>query len=176
MNRKVDSFLIPSTKVALLQKFWRGEKSASRRFFFLHGLLPHSYWARQQNWLSDGDCQSVSWWVQLSIVPDVTNLWQQGDKSLGEEMMASIYSASPTIFLQRKCSLFKCPVYLLRHLDNLPSLEREESWPYLQTSICRGNALCGYLTRGAPSLAGSKPFVIPILTEPHNRRGLWSKS
>lgn len=154
----------------------RGGNSQLAEDAFLRGLLPHSHCARQQNWLSDGDSQSVSWWGWLSTLPGAANLCQQGDKTLGEEIMTSIYSASPTILLQNRCSLFKCPVCLLRYLDNLPSLEREVSWPYLQTSICRGSALCNYLTRGNPSLAGSKPFVIPILTEPHNRRGLWSKS
>lgn len=111
MNRKVDSFLIPSTKAVLLQKFWRGGGKVSRqKTVFLGRLLPHSYCTRQQNWLSHGDSQSVSWWVQLSVLPGAANLWQQEDKSLGEEIKASIYSPSPTIFVQRKRSLFKCPV------------------------------------------------------------------
>lgn len=100
-----------------------GEKSQLAEDVFSDGSLPHSYCKRQQNWPSDGDCPSVSRQVLLSILPGVANLLGQGDKCLGEVIMASVYFAPPAIFLQRKCFLLKRPVYLLRHLDNLPSLK-----------------------------------------------------
>lgn len=40
LKRKEDSFLIPSTKAVLLQKLWRGEKSAGRRCFFMWVAAP----------------------------------------------------------------------------------------------------------------------------------------
>ena len=133
MVRTVDSFLIPSTKAVLLQKHC-GEKSQLAEDVFSRGLLPCSYCKRQQNWPSDGDRQSVSRWVLLSILPGVANLVQQGDKCLGEVITVSVYFAPPATFLQRKCFLLKHPVYLLRHLDNLPSLE---TYGRCRGHICR---------------------------------------
>lgn len=101
-------------------KHTEGKKSqlAEDVFSRVASLQPLKKWMT-----TDGDHQSVSRWVMLSILPAVANPLRQGDKCLREVITASVYFVPPAISLQGKRFLLKCPVNLLSHSDNLPSLE-----------------------------------------------------